>query len=668
MKPQKQKKKPVQSRELTPQRKRLFLAITVATPFLVFIFLELALRLIHYGPNLSLFTTEKIGGNEYYIMNTSVKNRYFHHVDFSPNTSPDFFPVQKEPGTFRIFCLGGSTTVGYPYGYVGSFSTFLRDRLNALFPEKRFEIINLGMTATNSFTALDIARELPEYQPDLVIVYDGHNEFYGALGAASHESTGGSRGLTLLYLRLVHFKTFSLMRDIAGRISGLFASSSTGDSGTMMERLAKGQYVPYGSDLYREGLETFRSNVEALRDIFRQHNIPLILSTQASNLRGQSPFVSTPLGEIPQSLRDNFNAAFNAGMTEWMEGRTDSSAKLFRNALALDTTYAEAHYRLAHCLDSLKDKHSARLEYIKARDYDHLRFRMSGDFNDMLRQLDDGRAVRVADIENVFASSSPDSIIGNELILEHLHPNSRGYFLMGKAYANAIRSMGLVASADAWKKADTLNDDSLWQSKPMTDLDMWCAKRRTDLLTSGWPFKPQTSTPKQINTTDPLAEIGERVVTGKISWEEGHVAAADYYKASGQTEKAVREYRTLINQFPFNVSAFLLLGQLYMKEARLDDAREVFVRSLAVERTYYAYRSIGGILLEKGKPLEAAGYLDKAFGMGQSPNDRLEAGYLLAVAYHRTGNAIQARSVLQQVLKINPQFKPALILLRRIGT
>ena len=47
-----------------------------------------------------------------------------------------------------------------------------------------------AMTATNSFTTLDFARELVDCQPDLYIVYDGHNEFYGALGVASRESPG----------------------------------------------------------------------------------------------------------------------------------------------------------------------------------------------------------------------------------------------------------------------------------------------------------------------------------------------------------------------------------------------------------------------------------------------------------------------------------------------
>ena len=78
--------------------------------------------------------------------------------------------------TFRIFCLGGSTATGYPYWYNASFSFFLKTRLKIIFPDKNIEVINLSMTAVNSFTVLDMVKELPEYEPDLILVYDGHNE------------------------------------------------------------------------------------------------------------------------------------------------------------------------------------------------------------------------------------------------------------------------------------------------------------------------------------------------------------------------------------------------------------------------------------------------------------------------------------------------------------
>ena len=128
----------------TPTRlkRRLFAAVTLLLPFALVAVLEVALRVAGYGPDLSLFTPVTVGGRTYLVMNPGVGKRYFPGTDFSPATSLDAFPREKAPGTFRIFCLGGSTTVGYPYWFNGSFSSFLRDRLRAIFPDKGIEVIN----------------------------------------------------------------------------------------------------------------------------------------------------------------------------------------------------------------------------------------------------------------------------------------------------------------------------------------------------------------------------------------------------------------------------------------------------------------------------------------------------------------------------------------------
>ena len=266
--------------------------ITLSFPLVLFIALEVGLRAFHYGPNLSLFTEDTVAGKKVYIKNPEVKGRYFTRFLFNPSTSPDYFSRAKPTGTFRIFCLGGSTTVGYPYWYNAAFSTFLRDRLRRIFTDKNIEVINVGMTATNSYTVLDMTQELINYEPDLFIVYDGHNEFYGALGVASHESFASARWLTLAYLKLVHYRTFLLLRDAYQRVTTIFRSASAPDmGGTMMEKLARGQYITYGSALYRDGFEIFKSNLEDLKALCERHNTPVILSSQVSNLRGQPPFI-----------------------------------------------------------------------------------------------------------------------------------------------------------------------------------------------------------------------------------------------------------------------------------------------------------------------------------------------------------------------------------------
>jgi len=600
-------------------------------------------------------------------MNPDVKNRYFSRFQFNPNSSPDYFLVPKPKGMFRIFCLGGSTTVGYPYWYIGSFSTFLRDRLRKLFPERNIEIINLGLTATNSYTVLDMARELVDYEPDLFLVYDGHNEFYGALGVASNESVGRIRWITQLYLKLIHLRTFLLLRNLFHEVADFFKSPTAPEpTGTMMERLARGQYVPYRSKTYEDALEVYRANLKDLSSLCAAHHISLLLGSQVSNLRHQPPFVSEDGQSGTPARRSKFHTTFDKGMRYWWEGKFDSSLAELQVSAVLDSLRADVHYYLACCLDTLGRKNDARIEYVKARDYDQLRFRTSSDFNTVLHQMENGVTVVFVDLERKFRANSPDSLIGNELILEHLHPNARGYFLMAKEFASTMHKCGFLALKEEWDKRDTL-DDQLWKGRGMTELDELCAKERTEILTSGWPFKPRSVALKHLNENDPVAKIVEQVVTGKLLWEQGHVAAAEYYEGKGDYSRAEKEYRAITNQIPMNVSPYLRIGQMYLRQRKYQEARAVLLQSLDVERTVYAYKALGSLSVDSGAMTEAISFLENAFALSATVSERSETGYMLALAYGRSKMNNRAVGLLQEVLSINPQFKPARDLLDRIN-
>jgi tetratricopeptide (TPR) repeat protein len=663
----KRKQKPISHpREISASKQRWFVIFTLAFPIILLLFVELILKAIDYGPDLSLFTTEEIGGRTYHIMNPDVKGRYFSRVAFSPNTSPDYFEVPKPKGTFRIFCLGGSTTVGYPYSYVGSFSTFLRDRLNRLFPERRIEVINLGMTATNSYTVVDLAKELVDYEPDMFCVYDGHNEFYGALGIASHESITASRWLTKLYLRLVRVRTFLFLRDLYGLLGGLFHQQAADEpSGTMMERLARGRYIAYGSTEYNTALDSFRANLNELRSICTQNNIYLLVGSQVSNLRDQPPFVTQDSPHWSQQEKLQFHLTFNRGIAHLLNGLPDSALREFDRAMLFDSLRADLRYQRGGCLDSLGLKRAARTEYEKARDFDMLRFRASSDFNNALHQIEDGQRVFFVDIERKFRANSPDSLIGNNLILEHLHPNARGYFLIAKEFTWPMHRNQILADEKTWNERDCLDDDKLWSDRPLTELDSICAHRRTDLLTSGWPFRPDTKTIPPPPPEDTLGTIAAEMVEGRITWEQGHVAAASLFETRSQLDKAEKEYRALVNQIPVNVSAYLKLGQAYLRQGKNEEAAGILLASTRVEQTPYANRTLGMLALH---PKDAIPFFEKALALSGAPNEKTEIGFLLADAYNREGSTDRAVTQLQQVLQWTPNFPPARNLLQQITT
>lgn len=655
---------------ISPSRKRLFSFVAVAFPFLAVALLELSLRVNNYGNDLSLFQRELINGKPYLVMNPAVKGRYFSRVEFTPSTSHDYFQMPKPDSTFRIFCLGGSTTAGFPYGFAGSWPSSLRDRLRHLFPDKKIEVINLGMTATNSFTVLDIAKELVDYQPDAFMVYDGHNEFYGALGVASRELVG-PRWMTTLYLQLVHFRSFQLFQNFIALLRGVGTQESPNSpSGTMMERLARGQHIPYRSEKYSQCLDNFKANVQDLVRLCRDHNIPLFLGAQVSNLRDQPPFVS--VDENSQSPPE-VDTLLDAGKTLLNEKRYGDALFTFQQALSLDSLRADVNYYVARCLDTLGNKADAFLYYTRARDYDMLRFRMSSDFNRFLRSLDDDnntdltkKLITVVDVEKKFKANAPDSLIGSPLIWEHLHPTARGYFLMAKEYVWKMHWRKLIVHTDdEWNRRNNPDDEKLWNERPQTEIDERAAARRIELLTSGWPFQQGERMLSEVQPNDTLGVIAEQLVQGLTTWEEAHVAAAEHFVRRDAFDKVEREYEAIVNQLPLNVSGYLFLARAYLQQQKNMEAAHILVRSLDVEKTVFAYRTLGMLAVE---PAVSADFFLNAFRLSVNQAERTETGFLLAQAYVRGNEKEKAVAQLREVLRINPHFAPAERLLDRIQT
>jgi transposase len=332
----------------------------------------------------------------------------------------------------------------------------------------------------------------------------------------------------------------------------------------------------------------------------------------------------------------------------------------------MDSVRADIHYRIARCLDALGRKGEARVEYIKARDYDMLRFRASSEFNDAIRSVCDGGSTMLADIERTFQDVSPDSLTGSNLIVEHLHPNSRGFFLMGREYARQMRIRGLLASGEEWARQDTVSDEGLWERRSLTELDERIARRRTEILTSGWPFRDGVPEVDAVPAADTLGQFAENVTRAQWDWHQAHRAAVDYYVSRKELDNVEREYHVMISQIPYEALYYRKLAKILLDKGELEQVRRLLLKSLEYEKTILAYRALGDIALRNGTPGEAIRYYESTFMFRQSPAEQVENGYLLSVAYARAGKASEARDKLLSVLGIRPDYQPAIQLLEEL--
>lgn len=654
MKKAKPKKSPMQ---ITPVKKIVFTIIMMFIPVISLIILELALRYFNYGPNLSIFAQKEINGNSYYVMNPSVTQRYFDQSNFNPSTSSDYFLVNKPKGAIRIFCLGGSTTVGYPYWYNGSFSSFLRDRLNAIFPDKQIEVINLGLTATNSFTVLDICKGIVDFKPDLIIVYDGHNEFYGALGIASNESGTSFRWLTLLHLKLIHYKTYQLVKEIISWTINLFDDDNPTaiKSSTLMEHVAKGKNIPLNSADYWRANDWFKVNMEETIELCNKNNVPIIFSTQVSNLKNQSPFISKCLS-VPNK-KGILDCLAKADVFT-KRGLVDSSITFLKKAIKINFYYAQTHYQLAQNYLTKGMPKEAYTEFVRARDCDELRFRTDTNFNQLILSMQNKPGCYVADIEKIFSLGSPNNIVGNELILEHLHPNSKGQFLIAKEFARIMQQNNLIVNSSE-RSLNPINEDLLWENRNITEIDELLANHRVSYLTSGWPFTNQSPSELTIDEKDTLKSISLKAMHNQISWINMHLRAAQFYSNRKNLVGVERELKTIINQFPLEASNYLNLARLYYDGNKFSDAEKIILKSLKVETTPIAFRALGDTYMKQQNYLKAIQAYEAINKLSPDPQTFVEVNYFLSLAYLITNQNKKAIDLLHNILNNFPTYQPA---------
>ncbi|MEM1270842.1 MAG: hypothetical protein AAGI08_12440, partial [Bacteroidota bacterium] len=271
-------------------RERLFTVAALLLPVLFFALLEGGLRVFGYGDSYPLFVPVDVAP-EYRYQNPQVARRYFAAQRRVPNANTDFFKAEKRENGIRIFVQGGSSAAGYPFYNGGAFSRLLEQRLQQTFPDRDVEVVNTAMAAVNSYALADLSDEILAEQPDAVLIYAGHNEYYGALGVASAESLGRLQPVVSAYLKLRQFRTVQLLRNLIVRARTAVGGSARPDDATLMERIVGEQRVPLESELFGLGVEQFRRNLEALLSAYQTAGVPVYIGTLASNERDHAPFL-----------------------------------------------------------------------------------------------------------------------------------------------------------------------------------------------------------------------------------------------------------------------------------------------------------------------------------------------------------------------------------------
>jgi tetratricopeptide (TPR) repeat protein len=404
---------------------------------------------VGFASNIPLFV-EKTGPDGRTIM-TTARNKltYFNMQQF---------PKEKEPGTYRIFCLGGSTTYGRPYNDKTSFSGWLRELLPVADTEYHWEVINAGGISYASYRAARLMKELVRYEPDLFIVYSGHNEFleertYGTL----RDTPDAVKIASSLLSRTRTWAAVREVLDIAGALPERGQGERvqlTGEVNTILGRSAGPERYKRDDSLRDHILMHYRISLERMVEIARSAGAEIIFVTPASNLKDASPFKSQHTNGLSEEDILKSEELLSTAMVLIKEKNWSDALEVLDEAIPVDPRYAELHYRRGRVLFALGKYDASADAFRRARDEDVCPLRALTSMRDMITEVAEKEGVTLVDfielIEHNAMTEYDHDIPGKEYFLDHVHPTIAGNRMLAVELVEVMADKGVVQLSDRW--------------------------------------------------------------------------------------------------------------------------------------------------------------------------------------------------------------------------
>jgi lysophospholipase L1-like esterase len=182
----------------------------------------------------------------------------------------------KPPGTFRVACLGASTTFGtYSSSNEAAWPAQLQSQLSETFSHFDVEVINAGVPGyTVTQSAINFKERVLPLQPDLVVIYHAPNDISYEQRRCSESKAQSAQAVEPMFLVKWLSKNSLLFEKVAKNVQ---VRRNVGDE------TKRSNHLPTSAS------ESFRERIEALVDDCRTHRIPVVLCTAATQFRADQP-------------------------------------------------------------------------------------------------------------------------------------------------------------------------------------------------------------------------------------------------------------------------------------------------------------------------------------------------------------------------------------------
>ena len=352
-----------------------------------------------------------------------------------------FFVEPAPANRYRVVFVGASTVQGFPHPRRLAAASFLQAMLADAWPEREVEVVNLGITSIASFAVAQVVEDALVLSPDLVVVYTGHNEFYGLYGAGRHQRLQ----YFLRQLRLTHL--------VDGLLGGIGAKDEPTDLIKMAA--ARGEVPLHGSGR-ATAEQNLRDNLRRVARVCGRAQVPLVLCTIVANDAGFAPVGSTEGGEGWQAQVEQAAQVLTRGYVA--PDDAEDALQQLEQAAALSSEHAWLWYLQGRALERLGRDAEAQRAFRKARDLDTMPWRAPTAHNAVIRAVAKEHGAVLADVEAAFAEAAPAQGVGWEWMVDHVHFSVAGQALLARTVLHSVAALqaidlGLLRSAEAYRRA-----------------------------------------------------------------------------------------------------------------------------------------------------------------------------------------------------------------------
>jgi len=565
------------------------------------------------------------------------------------------FARNKPAGTYRIFCVGGSTTFGRPYDDVTSFCGWLRAMLPEADPSRKWELINAGGVSYASYRVAALMVELVRYEPDLFVIYSGHNEFlerrtYGRI----INTPAAVRGLGAVMSRT---RTYALLQRAVKAATGQPGKTGPkrdylpGEVKTILENSLGPEEYHRNVELRQQVFDHYRHNLSRMIDVARSVGAKVILVTPASNLRHCWPFKSEHSDTLGGAERKDFQMLYDQASKAHAAGQWDEALTAIDRATTVDDHYAHAHYLRGRVLWELERYDQAKAAFERAINEDICPLRAQKHILDVVMEVAGEQDVPVVDFVELVQRQSEHGTPGEKMFLDHVHPTIESNRQLALALLETMSRRRMVQLASTWGDAEI--ERIRQEVESSLDLTVHGAALRNIARLYRWAGKFEEGYKIGVLATEMVptdAEAffqvaGNAVELGRID------EAISYYRRALQIEPDYARAHCGL------AVALQSLGDTQRGPAGPEEATGHYLRALQLKPDYpQAHTGLGRTLAARDRLDEAIGHYHQALRIEP---DLVHAHCGLGIALHLQSKLDEAMSHYRRALQIDPEHAEA---------